>query len=241
MELQSKRASPSVEISVNLRTPFVDKQYETITKDVFTIKKIFPPFNPKAADIPGGPTVIPKKQDIKKEEIKKSEIKEVKKEEVKKEEIKKEIKKEVKKEEIKKEEVKKEAKKENNKVDRSMFSEEELADIDGIDYLNSLKVLEFKLKSLEDQIAKISGRTPRELLQRKAKLGAKIKLMKQELDNGNVSTKDYLSLLAEQMIHNRQLFNLFKQEKDLKNAKIVAERMKIMIAEINELEKQKKE
>ena len=241
MELQSKRASPSVEISINLRTPFVDKQYETITKDVFTIKKIFPPFNPKAADIPGGPTVIPKKQDIKKEEIKKSEKKEVKKEEVKKEEIKKEIKKEVKKEEIKKEEVKKEAKKENNKVDRSMFSEEELADIDGIDYLNSLKVLEFKLKSLEDQIAKISGRTPRELLQRKAKLGAKIKLMKQELDNGNVSTKDYLSLLAEQMVHNRQLFNLFKQEKDLKNAKIVAERMKIMIAEINELEKQKKE
>ena len=43
------------------------------------------------------------------------------------------------------------------------------------------------------------------------------------------------------MVHNRQLFNLFKQEKDLKNAKIVAERMKIMIAEINELEKQKKE
>ena len=240
MELQSKRASPSVEISINLRTPFVDKQYETITKDVFTIKKIFPPFNPKAADIPGGPTVIPKKQDIKKEEIKKSEIKEVKKEEVKKEEIKKEIKKEVKKEEIKKEEVKKEVKKENNKVDRSMFSEEELADIDGIDYLNSLKVLEFKLKSLEDQIAKISGRTPRELLQRKAKLGAKIKLMKSQLDSGDVSIKDYISLLADQSVHNRQLFNLFKQEKDLKNAKLVAERLKIMLAEINELEKQNK-
>ena len=42
MELQSKRATPSIEISVDLRTPFVDKQYETITKDVFTIKKIYP-------------------------------------------------------------------------------------------------------------------------------------------------------------------------------------------------------
>ena len=49
-----------------------------------------------------------------------------------------------------------------------MFTEEELADIDGIDYLNSLKVLEHKLKILEDQIAKISGRTPREIMQKKA-------------------------------------------------------------------------
>ena len=60
MELQSKRASPSVEISINLRTPFVDKQYETITKDVFSIQKIYPAFNPKAAELPGGPTIIPK-------------------------------------------------------------------------------------------------------------------------------------------------------------------------------------
>ena len=45
-----------------------------------------------------------------------------------------------------------------------MFPEEELADIDGVDYLNSLKVLEFKLKTLEDQIAKISGRTPKEMI-----------------------------------------------------------------------------
>ena len=44
------------------------KNYETITKEVFTIKKIYPPFNPKAAEIPGGPTIIPKK--IKKEETK---------------------------------------------------------------------------------------------------------------------------------------------------------------------------
>ena len=121
-----------------------------------------------------------------------------------------------------------------------MFDKEELDDIDGIDYLNSVKVLEFKLKVLEDQISKISGRTPRELLQRKAKISAKIKLMKSQLDSGDVSIKDYISLLADQSVHNRQLFNLFKQEKDLKNAKLVAERLKIMLAEINELEKQNK-
>ena len=223
MELQSKRASPSIEIKIELRSPFVDKVYETITKEVFTIKKIYPPFNPKAAEIPGGPTIIPKK--IKKEEIKPKE------EEIKPQEEEKPKPKPKKEEEKPKEEKPKET----NKVDRSMFTEEELADIDGIDYLNSLKVLEHKLKILEDQIAKISGRTPREIMQKKVKMSCKIKLMKQQLENGDVSPKDYFTLLSQQMVHDRQLFALFKQEKDLKNAKIVAERIKIMMEEMNEL------
>ena len=223
MELQSKRASPIFEIKIELRSPFVDKVYETITKEVFTIKKIYPPFNPKAAEIPGGPTIIPKK--IKKEETKPKE------EEIKPQEEEKPKPKPKKGEEKPKEEKPKET----NKVDRSMFTEEELADIDGIDYLNSLKVLEHKLKILEDQIAKISGRTPREIMQKKVKMSCKIKLMKQQLENGDVSPKDYFTLLSQQMVHDRQLFALFKQEKDLKNAKIVAERIKIMMEEMNEL------
>ena len=230
MELQSKRASPSIEIKIELRSPFVDKVYETITKEVFTIKKIYPPFNPKAAEIPGGPTIIPKK--IKKEETKpKEEETKPKEEEIKPQEEEKPKPKPKKEEEKPKEEKPKET----NKVDRSMFTEEELADIDGIDYLNSLKVLEHKLKILEDQIAKISGRTPREIMQKKVKMSCKIKLMKQQLENGDVSPKDYFTLLSQQMVHDRQLFALFKQEKDLKNAKIVAERIKIMMEEMNEL------
>ena len=230
MELQSKRASPSIEIKIELRSPFVDKVYETITKEVFTIKKIYPPFNPKAAEIPGGPTIIPKK--VKKEETKpKEEETKPKEEEIKPQEEEK-TKPKPKKEE---EKPKEEKPKETNKVDRSMFTEEELADIDGIDYLNSLKVLEHKLKILEDQIAKISGRTPREIMQKKVKMSCKIKLMKQQLENGDVSPKDYFTLLSQQMVHDRQLFALFKQEKDLKNAKIVAERIKIMMEEMNEL------
>ena len=230
MELQSKRASPSIEIKIELRSPFVDKVYETITKEVFTIKKIYPPFNPKAAEIPGGPTIIPKK--IKKEETKpKEEETKPKEEEIKPQEEEKPKPKPKKGEEKPKEEKPKET----NKVDRSMFTEEELADIDGIDYLNSLKVLEHKLKILEDQIAKINGRTPREIMQKKVKMSCKIKLMKQQLENGDVSPKDYFTLLSQQMVHDRQLFALFKQEKDLKNAKIVAERIKIMMEEMNEL------
>ena len=59
--------------------------------------------------------------------------------------------------------------------------------------------------------------------------------MKEQLDSGDVSPKDYFTLLSQQMVHDRQLFALFKQEKDLKNAKLIAERIKIMMAEMTEL------
>ena len=236
MELQSKRANPSIEISIDLRTPFVDKQYETITKDVFTIKKIYPPFNPKAAELPGGPTIIPK--NVPKKEVKIEQKQEIKKEEPEDENEEIEEKNEIKEEknEIKEEKkVEKTEKKEGQNVDRSMFTQEELNDIDGVDYLNSLKVLEHKLKILEDQISKISGRTPKEMLQKKVKMNVKIKLLKQKMEEGEVTPKDYFALIAKQIVHDRQLFNLFKQEKDLKNAKIVAERIKLMMEEMNEL------
>ena len=86
--------------------------------------------------------------------------KEKEKEQVKKEEKKEEIEEEKKeeKEEIPKKEEIKEEKRVSDKIDRSNFTEEELNDLDGIDYLNSLKVLEYKLKILEAQIAKIDGR-----------------------------------------------------------------------------------
>jgi hypothetical protein len=79
IELQSKRANPGIDIKIELRSPFVDKVYETITKDVFKIKKLYPPFNPKSAEIPGGPTIVPKEKKSKEEP--KEEIKEERKEE----------------------------------------------------------------------------------------------------------------------------------------------------------------
>ena len=72
-------------------------------------------------------------------------------------------------------------------------------------------------------------------MQKKVKMSCKIKLMKQSMENGDVSPKDYFKLLSEQMVHDRQLFALCKQEKDLKNAKIIAERIKIMMKEMTEL------
>ena len=116
-----------------------------------------------------------------------------------------------------------------------MFKDEELADVDGVDYLNSLKVLEYKLKILEDQIAKISGRTPRELMQKKIKMSCKIKIIQQQMGDGDVSPQDYHNLLNQQLIHDQALFAFLKQEKNLEKAKLVAIRIKLMNEEITEL------
>ena len=188
LELVSKGTTPSINVTITLRTPFVEKQYETLTKEVIKIKRIYPPFNPKDASVPGlgrstniGLNItisfVPPKNII--NIITNSNIQN-------KEKIEKEKEMKPKKEEIinnNKVEGNKNAKEENNKsqnnaptnvpvhkIDKSLFKEEELADVDGVDYINSLKVLEYELKLLEYKISKISGRTPRELLQKKVKI-----------------------------------------------------------------------
>ena len=243
IELVSKRTTPSINISINLRTPFADKQYETVKKEVFNVKKIFPPFNPKAASIPGS---APSKSPNNTENISKDE----KQLTVQKEKIIEQEKKIIAKPEIKAKEqlVENKIERETNntkteegqtqpeqKLEKNMFKEEELADVDGVDYLNSLKVLEYKLKILEAQIAKISGRTPRELMQKKIKISCKIKMFQQQMGDGDVTPKDYYNLLTQQLTHDNSLFAYFKQEKDLEKAKLVAIRIKLMNEEIAEL------
>ena len=256
LELVSKRTTPSINVTIDLRTPFVEKQYETVTKEVFTVRKIYPPFNPKAATVPGSapsksiaPNPSPTPSSITPSKITptNSNIQNVQKQKTieKKEAIK------PKKEEImnkNKIEEKKNVKEEKNnipnnspanvpeqKIDKSMFKEEELADVDGVDYINSLKVLEYKLKLLEAQIAKISGRTPRELLQKKVKMSCKIKMFQQQMGDGDVTPQDYYTLLSQQLIHDKNLFTYFKQENEIEKAKLVAIRLKLMNEEIEEL------
>ena len=255
LELVSKRTTPSINVSINLRTPFAEKQYETVTKEVFNVKKIYPPFNPKAATVPGSSpsknpaisnnnaNIAPKTNISNEQTQQKPKIIE------KKEEIKPKNNEIINNNKI--EDNKKPKEESNNtqnaqnaatttnateqKVDKSMFKDEELADVDGVDYINSLKVLEYKLKLLEAQIAKISGRTPRELMQKKVKMSCKIKMFQQQMGDGEVTPQDYYNLLNQQLTHDKALFTYFKQEKDLEKAKLVAIRIKLMNEEIEEL------
>ena len=116
-----------------------------------------------------------------------------------------------------------------------MFKPEELEDVDIIDNLNSLKVLEYKLKILEADIAKISGRTPRELMQKKVKMSCKIKIIQQQMGDGEVSPQDYYQLLTTQLTHDQNLFAYLKGENQIEKAKLVAIRIKLLNEEITEL------
>ena len=123
----------------------------------------------------------------------------------------------------------------NEKIDKTLFKEEELNDVDCIDNLNSLKVLKDRLKKLEAQIAKIDGRTPRELLQKKIKIGAKIKNFENAMSQGEFTPQDYLLLMEHQLKHDILLCKYLKQENQVDKGQIVFTRINLLNEEINEL------
>lgn len=122
------------------------------------------------------------------------------------------------------------------KIDRSIFKEEELNDVNFfIDNLNSLKVLKERLKHIEGVIAKIDGRTPRELMQKKIKINVKIKQFESQMSEGEFTPNDYLVLMEQQLKHDLILCKFFKQENEINKAKIVYNRINLLNEEINEL------
>ena len=121
------------------------------------------------------------------------------------------------------------------KVDKSMFSQEELNDVDVVENLNSIKVLEFKIKELEARIAKIDGRTPRELLTKKVKMNCKKKIIEEQMGDGTISPKDYMELLQNQLLHDKALATYLKESNQNDKAKTVLGRVVLLNQEITEL------
>ena len=116
-----------------------------------------------------------------------------------------------------------------------MFENDELADVDGLDYINSFKVLDYKLKLLEIEISKISDNIPNDLLQKKVLITHKINILKQYITNGNISPQDYYNLIIRQITHDQALFSYLKQENEIEKANLVAIRIQLMNEEIEEL------
>ena len=252
IELVSKRTSPSINVSINLRTPFGGKKYETFTNEVFSIKKIYPPFNPKSTNIlKASNTNCPNKEIIYKDaNININTNNESKQEIIQKPKLdeKNEIETNLK---LSPENANDNIISENNitnnpqdndntlnqqiKVDKSMFENDELADVDGLDYINSFKVLDYKLKLLEIEISKISDNIPNDLLQKKVLITHKINILKQYITNGNISPQDYYNLIIRQITHDQALFSYLKQENEIEKANLVAIRIQLMNEEIEEL------
>ena len=121
------------------------------------------------------------------------------------------------------------------KIDKSKFKPEELEDVDYIDNLNTLKVLEFKIKELEDKIKKIDGRTPKEMLQKKVRMNCKKRQIEEEMGDGTVSPKDYMEMMKVQLEHDQLLSIYMKQNNQEENVKILSVRIALIKKEMEEL------
>ena len=256
IKMESGKSDTSIDILIQIRSSIVNKEYESIYKEVLKIKRIYPQFNINGNNYYKNNEVkdynqpininqileeIEMKNDNKKVESKIiEENSNINDDNINVEKSNNNISNYV-------ETTNKEIIKENNnidnnnsnssneKIDKNIFKEEELEDVDYIDNLNSLKVLKDRLIKIEEKISKIDGRTPRELLQKKVKINVKIKTIEGSMGEGELSPKDYSLILDTQLKHDILLCKYLKQENEIEKAKIVYTRIKLLNEEINEL------
>ena len=124
----------------------------------------------------------------------------------------------------------------STKIDKSQFKPEELTDPDCLDCLQTLSVLNFKLKKYEDIRDKIEGRTPKDLMQKIIKIRCKILNLENSLGD-EISPTDYLILLKFNFDRDKKLAEYFKQIGDKDKFMLVQERIPLIENEIGELKK----
>ena len=260
LKMLSGKKDTNIDVLVLIRSALIEKEYESDYKEAIQIKRIYPEFKihgdnyiPKRSTVNSGnmnPTYISVTRVLSEIEKKKIDTKVIPKSNVNQNNI---IESTVinnsnnksssiieKKESKKNLNINKNDK--NNvvgeKIDRNVFKEEELNDVEYyLDNLNSLKVLKDRLKSIEGVIAKIDGRTPRDLMQKKIKIGVKIKQFESQINEGEFGPNDYLALMEQQLKHDLLLCKFLKQENEINKAKIVYNRVNLLNEEINELKK----
>ena len=211
IELQSKRVTPKFEIKISLRTPLVDSQYITKSKEVFAVSKFYPEFKmttiASAFDNsavptdnkptqPTKPTTQPKPQEPP---------------------------------------TAKAPEKPKQRIDGSKFPAEDIKDPDNVNNLNSMQVLNYKLLEIEKKIKSIDGRTPKPLRERLVNLKCKKKILEESLGD-TIDPPKYLEMMKIQLEKDKMLFLYFEQEKDAAKAALVKPRVTLLSKEIKEIE-----
>jgi hypothetical protein len=181
VDLESKRFTPTLEVKICLREPIVEKEYTITSKTVFTITKSFPPFRGEGQgetfDHPSSNQVSTNKAKSSEQVIPKPKV------------------------EVTKPEIKPQPKKpvtNQPAIDASEFTQEELDDPDIQENLNSLKVLEFKLAQIEEQMKKIDGRPPAKMREKFLKIKCRKNVLS-ELVVESVSIESYLLMFKKQL------------------------------------------
>ena len=223
IEIESKRVEPLIEFIITPIMPQGKKYYETVQKETIKVTKLYPAFTGKQQiEIPDNKP--PQVQNIQQPKtIVNPKIPNL----------------------IPKENPQQNDKnpktvignKPQVKIDKNKFKPEELEDVDIIDNLNTLKVLEFKIKELEEKIKKIDGKTPRKILQKKVKMTCKKKQLEEGMGDGTISPKEYLDFLKIQLEHDQLLAMYMKQNNEEAKLKIIMGRIALIKQEKDELEK----
>ena len=216
IEIESKRIEPIITFIITPIFPQGKKHYEPVTKEVIKIKKIYPAFTGKSQSVPQNqksniPSRPPGGPQVPQNPAPKTNNNNVHPPPV----------------------------KPQNEIiiDKSKFKPEELEDVDIIDNLNSLKVLDFKIKEIEIKIKKIDGRTPKEILQKKVKMKFKKKQLEDGMADGSISPKDYMEFMRIQLEHDQLLAAYMRQNHQEDKMKTVMGRIVLIKQEMEELQK----
>jgi len=94
---------------------------------------------------------------------------------------------------------------------------------------------------LDIEIKNIEGRTPSDLRRKYLNTKVRMNSLKEAIEEGNLSLKDYIIILQKQVDKDKKLKLFFIQAKDNKKATIINEKLVIMVKELREaLELEKK-
>jgi len=227
----NNQTNSKIFVSFNIRQPTIEKEYVIVSKTEISITKTFPPF--KGENISG---VIDEEEKPKKIN---ENVKVVKKPEVKQQQQEKSNQKST------NPELKKKQTRSIPEVEYKIsdFKPEELENPDIIENLTSIKVLNFKIGKIEEEIKKIEGRAPQKIREKLIKMKVTKNVIifilnfKKNLEaqmGSEISINMYLGMLRYQLDHDRKLLKYFQDKKDGDKTKLVAERIPVLIAEIEE-------
>ena len=222
IEIESKRVEPTISFLITPVMPEGKKYYETTQKESIKITKIYPAFtgkqqielpsnnNPQTANQSKAPP-NQKNQNSNNPNQNSNQNKPAQ------------------------QKTNKPAPGKQPKIDKNIFKPEEIEDVDIIDNLNTLKVLDLKIKELEEKMKKIDGRTPREMLQKKVRMSCKKKQIEAGMGDGTISPADYMELMKGQLEHDQLLGLYMKQNNEEAKYNIIMVRIKLIKQEIEEL------
>lgn len=121
-----------------------------------------------------------------------------------------------------------------SKIDPSIFTKEELENPDVVENLVSKRVLDIKIKRVNDAIQKIEGRAPPDLRKRFLSLKHKKNIIEKGITEGEINAQQYLDMMKKQYERDRLLAAYLDSIGEKEKAKLVNERVSLLMMEIDE-------